>query len=165
MINAEQIRELFRYNPETGVIVNRVARGTRAQVGAIAGHVDSLGYRHIVIEGKRYAAHRLIWLYCHGQWPKEQIDHIDGDPSNNKLENLREATNSQNSRNRKIASNNASGITGIHWRKHQRKWHAKIKVHGKCKHLGYFDDLGEAALARKAAEEKYGFHENHGRAQ
>jgi hypothetical protein len=98
-----------------------------------------------------------------GKFPKLDIDHIDGNGINNKWNNLREVTRSQNCRNIKLASNNTSGFIGVRWNEENKKWRALIGIDRKSKHLGYFDNLEEAIMARKNAERMFGFHPNHGR--
>ena len=117
-----------------------------------AGCIDEQGYRVIKIEGKRYQAHRLIWKYHYGKDPKEFIDHIDGNRSNNNIKNLREATNQQNLFNRGPQKNNKLGIKGV--RKLGNKYRAAIIVNGKEKHLGMFNTTEEARLVREEAEKK-----------
>lgn len=108
---------------------------------AYAGH----GYSRVCIFGESYLAHRVIWAMETGIWPKETIDHVDGDKSNNVMSNLREATSSENNRNR--ASFGASLYRGVGWRKRRQLWAAAIKHEGKSIFLGYFANENEAALA------------------
>lgn len=175
-----RVRELFDYSPETGVIRWRerpLGDFTRVKdwkmwktlfAGREAGCIDrggvDHGYRVIKVDGKTRAAHRVIWLYVYGKWPDDQIDHINGNRSDNRLCNLREATPTVNSQNRKRHSNNGSGILGVHWVKREAKWKAGIMVAGKAIHLGLFHSLEDAAAARAAASIKYDFSPNHGRA-
>jgi hypothetical protein len=114
------------------------------------------GYVVIWVEGARYRAHRLAFLYQTGEWPKNLVDHIDGDPSNNRWANLREATSKENGQNKAVGVNNRSGYLGVGWHKTNRKWQASIKVSGRLKHLGYFDDPALAAAAY--AKAKVNFH-------
>lgn len=112
--------------------------------------------------GNTYSAHRIIWLMHSGYWP-ENIDHIDGNPQNNLLNNLREVNHQENCKNQKRPKNNTSGVQGVSWFAPTNKWKAYIRVGGKLKHLGYFSSLEEAAKVRKQAEKDESFHENHGR--
>ena len=121
------------------------------------------GYRGGGIFGKAYSAHRVIWLLHTGSFPLHHIDHINGDRSDNRISNLRAATRTENNRNRRIPNNNTSGAMGVIWSKQDQKWRAQIKVDGRKRHLGYFDNFADAVATRKLAEIKYGFHENHGR--
>jgi hypothetical protein len=109
--------------------------------------------------------HRIIWAMHYGEWPKKEIDHIDGNPFNNRIENLREVDHLTNGRNQRTPINNTSGACGIWQDKRYSKlgkWGARIKVDYKTKHIGMFDTFEEAVAARKEAEIKHGFHENHG---
>jgi len=126
-----------------------------------AGTINDQGYRQISVSGKNYKAHRLIWLYVHGRWPNE-VDHIDHDQLNNRIENLREVTHRDNMLNLSIPKNNSSGVVGVSWNKSHKKWRAQIRVNGKMVYLGGFTLKEDAIKARKEAERKYGFHPNHG---
>ncbi len=99
----------------------------------------------------------------HDEWPRDQIDHINGVRTDNRIGNLRSVTSRENSRNLKLPTNNTSGRIGVMWSGRDSKWLAVIQVDGGKKHLGYFDNFEDASNARKAAELKYDFHENHGR--
>jgi hypothetical protein len=114
-------------------------------------YVTKHGYRSGCILWKYMRAHRVVFAMHYGRWPNGHIDHIDRDPSNNRPENLREASNQQNAFNRKLKATNTSGYRGVSWNPRLRKFTASISRHGKSKHLGVFDDAAEAALARDAA--------------
>jgi hypothetical protein len=139
----------------------------REQPGSVdiskpAGSIESKGYRLIGIKGKAYKAHRLIFLMHHGWLPK-QIDHIDNNKSNNKLDNLRDATKNQNQHNQGKHKNNKSGYKGVTWHKRDKKWQAQIMINYKQKHLGYFDCPKEAHVAYCHVADKYhGDFANHG---
>lgn len=162
-ITQARLQELLDYNHDTGVLVNRVSRAISAQAGKVAGWINGDGYRRIHIDGKDYLAHRLIWMYCHGKWPEGEIDHISGDRLNNKLVNLRDVSRGENCKNAKIPSDNTSGVIGVCRYKETGKWRAYIQANGKKKHLGWFNDVAMAIVARQMAEVKYGYHVNHGR--
>jgi len=153
-LTAEHLRELLYYNPETGEFTWRVScRGTSA--GDMAGSSGSEGRRHIVIGYARYKAHRLAWLYVYGEFPKKLIDHINGDPTDNRIANLREATMSENLHNQRMAhSHNKSGILGVQWRPTKNKFRARIVVAGKEHHLGHFDTAEDAQAAYLEAKAK-----------
>lgn len=112
---------------------------------------------------KSYGAHRLVFLYLNGRFPKEQVDHIDGNGLNNQRGNLREVTHQENHKNMPMKSNNTSGCVGVYWRKRAQKWQVYIKVNGKSIHGGYFANKEDAIARRKKMEIEYKFHENHGR--
>lgn len=125
--------------------------------------VSGTGYKVGAIFHRNYLAHRVIWLMCKGEWPDSEIDHINGNPSDNRIINLRDVPASVNSVNKRIGSNNTSGVIGVMRFKATGKWQAQIKKSGVKYHLGYFDDFDDAVKARRAAESSFGFHENHGR--
>ena len=139
-----RLREVLVYDRETGVFRHRLSRG-RARVGEIAGNATPRGYIRIVIDGRRYQAHRLAWLHESGEWPSLMVDHRDGSPSNNAWANLRLATAIQNGRNRKPKAGSKSGVVGVTWCNTHKKWQATLS-------LGYFDELSDATTVRRAAE-------------
>jgi hypothetical protein len=114
------------------------------------------------IDARGYLAHRVVWALVHGAWPQKQIDHIDHDRTNNRVENLRIVGHQENHRNTTLRKNNASGFMGVSWYKAGEKWTAYIMIDRVKKHLGCFDALEDAVAARRAAEARFGFHENHG---
>ena len=143
--------ELLDYNPEEGTFVWKKNRRGRRQAGHAAGCVHPNGYVRISIDYRLYNAHRLAWLFMSGAWPLAMIDHIDGNPSNNKFVNLREANCVQNGSNRKISKSNTSGIKGVSFIKSVKKWGAWIKVDGKSKNIGSFHSKEEAGEAYRDA--------------
>jgi hypothetical protein len=122
------------------------------------------GYFSARILGRGYLKHRVIWAFTRGDWPINFIDHINGDTRDNRPENLRDVTRQENARNAAIPINNKSGIVGVRWNKETQKWVAFIKVDFRNIHLGSFGEKDDAAKARKAAEQRYGFLSGHGRA-
>lgn len=161
-ITSEQLRELFDYNEKNGVLLWKEIPKTSQSKSWLAGCVMNDAYIVIGINGKSYLAHRLIWAYVTGEWP-EYIDHIDHNGLNNRFNNLREVTHGENIKNLSRAKNNKSGVTGLWLDKRYSVWTARINVNKKNVNLGSFKDKFEAICARKSAEVKYGFHENHGR--
>lgn len=151
-ITAEQLRELLDYDPESGRFTWRVALpGQKA--GSPAGCLDSYGYVVIRIDGANRKAHRLAWLIAYGEWPDDQIDHINGDRSDNRIANLRSLTNQGNQQNRRTAHRgNSSGLLGVSPKR--GKWRAQIKVDGKKRHLGLFDTPEAAHAAYLEAKRK-----------
>ena len=121
------------------------------------------GYRTGRLDGKQYLAHRLIWAFCTGSWPTQQIDHINGDRSDNRIANLREVSNTDNARNASLSANNTSGTTGVWLDKRRNRWCAEIKINRRKVHLGSYATPEEAAQARKKAEHECAFHPNHGK--
>lgn len=142
------------------------------KVGDEAGHLEVLesGYRRrfVFINKKNYKAHRIA-LIMSGTDPKDlvgkDVDHINGDASDNRLKNIRVVERIYNARNTKKNKANSSGVTGVYWSKQMRKWHAQITLKNKRVHLGYFDTVSDAAKVRAIAEHKHGFSERHGYAR
>lgn len=172
------VQSLIAYNPKTGVLT-WMERGPemfptqRAHSSWNARYSgkpalncdDGKGYRHGRIFRKHCFAHRAAWMIAYGEMPPARIDHINGDGSDNRIDNLRAVTNVENGRNAKRSSANKSGVTGVCWAKRQQKYLAYIGSKSDRKHLGTFSDINAAVAARKAAEIKLGYHENHGRPQ
>jgi hypothetical protein len=119
-------------------------------------------YITINLYKKKYPAHRLVFLYMIGRFPNAILDHINGDGTDNRWNNLREASIAENNRNARLQHNNKSGITGVSWHKQHKKWYAKINHNGKSIFLGLFENINDAKKVRKNAEIAYGFHQNHG---
>ena len=162
MTTQSELKEALNYNPETGVFTWIISRGNGVKSGDVAGYIMLNGYASIRIGKISYLSHRLAFLYVYGRWPKE-IDHINHDKSDNRWVNLREVSKQENQRNRSMNKNNTSGVAGVGWDKKNNRWEAQIKAKGKSIKLGRFIDKFEAICARKSANNKYGFHENHGR--
>lgn len=156
MITQKELKEIFNYDEKTGVVVNRVKRG-RAEKDKEAGSIMSNGYRYIMIDQKRYLTHRLAWLYVHGYMSENMIDHIDRNPLNNQINNLREVSRQCNMRNSSDSRNNKSGVKGIIWDKNTNKWRARIMVDKKNIHLGSYTDFDNAVCARLAGEQCVGW--------
>ena len=152
---AGRVFELLDYNPEDGTFTWKKNRRGRRQAGDKAGCLHPNGYIRISIDYRLYNAHRLAWLFMFRTWPIGMIDHIDGNPSNNRAVNLRQANCTQNGRNRKISKSNTSGIKGVSFIKSTGKWGAWIKVNGKSKNIGSFPSKEEAAKAYESAAIKF----------
>jgi hypothetical protein len=156
----EELKEFLDYNPETGIFIWKKTTNPRIKVGSEAGcekvKTKNLVYREIKFNYIQYRAHRLAYYMYHGIDPRNNdIDHEDRNGLNNKINNLRLATHSDNSKNRSIAENNTSGVTGVTWDKRRGKWQAQLKLNGKHKFLGYYLNIQDAAQARKEGEKKY----------
>ena len=153
MITKELLHELFEY--KDGHLYWKVSRSQRVKVGNKAGGVHKpSGYYHIEFNSKKYKGHRLIFLMHHGNLPKV-IDHIDGDKLNNKIENLREATQQQNCYNSGMKKLNTSGVKNVHLHKPTNKWLVQLMVNGKKKYFGLYEDLELADLVAQEARDKY----------
>lgn len=134
--------EMFEY--VNGNLVWKKHR-TRKLTGKNVGYIQTNGYTRVNLKTGIYYLHRLIFLYHYGRWPVNQIDHIDGNPKNNRIENLREATNSQNNHNKGKPRSNTSGYKGVSYCKAAKKWEAYITIDTKRKYLGLFECPKEAA--------------------
>lgn len=120
------------------------------------------GHRMGFLFGKPYQAHRVIWLLSYGVWPTYQIDHIDGNPANNVISNLRDVPNSVNSKNQKKKATNTSGRTGVQWNAREKKWYARININGRNTHLACSPDKEAMIKVRAAAEVEHGYSARHG---
>lgn len=151
MLTAERAREVFEYNPETGSLAWRKQVGSRRS-GSVAGNIQTKGYLRLCVDGRYYLLHRVAWLITHGEWPQDQIDHINGDRLDNRIANLRLATASQNCGNTGTSKNNTSGFKGVSWSARARRWVSSIRVAGRRHWLGYFPSREAAAEAYAAAD-------------
>ncbi len=150
ILTQERLKELLNYDPATGIFTNRVVRqGMRKGANSIAGTKNIHGYIVIQIDGHKVGAHRLAWLYMYGDWPVNQIDHINRVRDDNRIANLRDVTASENVHNAANWTKNTSGVRNVVWHKRNKKWQAQIMVNNKYKYLGLYNDLEEA---RKVAE-------------
>lgn len=156
------LNELFRYEPETVFLSWKVSKASAARIGGKVGCINENGYLRVTIDYVSYTVHRIIYKMTHGVDPIH-IDHINGVRDDNRIENLRSVTVSENSRNQKKSKANTSGHTGVYRCRRSNKWYTQITINFKTKTLGYFHDKQDAIKARKQAEIKYGFHKNHGR--
>lgn len=145
--------DLFSYDPITGFLHHLRSRGKRL-AGDRACYPSSSGYLKVSVSHKDYYAHRVAWYLQTGNHPTEQIDHINGDKRDNRWENLREATNGQNSMNRKKLSNNTSGFKNVDFHKASGKWRARVREANVERCAGYFDTPAEAYEATKVLREK-----------
>lgn len=166
----EELRELLDYDPETGLLTWKerpiaLCTSPRAQkifntrfAGRRAAAPNTQGYQQVMIRGRNYRAHRVIWKMMTGEEPNE-VDHINGQRSDNRWANLRDVDARTNHRNMCRSQANTSGVTGVGWMPDQSRWRAYIGF----KHLGSFDCVGQAIRTRKSAEKSEGYHPNHGR--
>lgn len=176
----DELRNILRYNPETGSLfwrrrpvsmfegVTESAEFTSKKwngrfAGRIAlNHKSKGGYKSGSCFGKQYQAHRIIWKLMTGDEP-ETIDHINGNPSDNRWKNLRGASRVENQKNMAMRKDNSSGVVGVSWQPAKKRWFAYLNSAGKRVNIGRFKSFQDAVAARKAAEIQYGFHPNHGR--
>lgn len=176
----EMIARLFRYDPETGMLHwcsrpeedfpdERCQKAWNTKFhGKLAGYVNNQNNRRIVriaVDGKghNFLSYRIVWMLHKREWPKHTIDHIDGDQSNDRIENLRDVEFKENCKNLAVPSHCKTGIPGVNWDSAKGKWQARVRDHYREVWLGYFDVFDHAVIARKAAERALGYHKNHGR--
>ena len=147
----------FNYDPETGIFSRKIKQSNRTIIGKplLAG-AKNKGQKRIIIhiQGKVYKAHHLAWVYVYGVWP-EEVDHINNDPTDNRISNLRLATRQQNSYNKKMYRKTESGIKGVTCDKQRKKWFVKINANKKQIPLGRYDDLKDAERVITKAREQY----------
>lgn len=150
----ERVRELFDYDPKTGLLTRRTDV-PKAKAGSIAGTLNNKGHLICRVDRVIYYVHRLIWLHYFGETPPELIDHANGKRDDNRVSNLRPADYCENLWNRGAMPRNKSGVKGAHYSKAERKWKSSIRVRGRVIHLGYFETSEEAGAAYAAAAARY----------
>ena len=153
MITQDELKELLHYDSKTGVFTWKAKKGGRASKGQTAGAADAYGYIVIRINSVLYKAHRLAWLYTYGDWPETNLDHINRVKDDNRIKNLRVASQSLNMHNAKRLAS-SSGCVGVSWDKNRNKWAARIKVDYRTKFLGRYDRKQDAIAARELAYKK-----------
>lgn len=174
MVDVAEAKKLLRYDEGTGLFYwlhrpmdafpsANAFHGFSRFAGKVAGSRRPDGYVIVRVGGGFQYAHRLAWAFVNNAWPEAEIDHIDGDPSNNRLSNLRPVSFEENSHNMALSPRNKSGVMGVHWSRSNNGWVAQIRVGGEVNHLGTFQSVEDAAKARADAEVAFNFHENHGR--
>ena len=154
-ITQSELKEILHYNPYSGLFIWNISKG-KCKKGFVAGTIRKPGYIQIGIKGYYYQAHRLVWLYIHGSFPDNHIDHIDHNGLNNRLNNLREATRSENMQNKiKAQQNNKStGLLGAFKHTNRNSFIAQIRINGEQKYLGTFKTAQEAHEAYIKAKRK-----------
>lgn len=168
-ITQEYLKEILHYNKLTGlfrwkvdIYSGRNKKQKHVSIGDLAGTVNSKGYLRIGINHKSYLCQRLAWLYEYGEWPSNEVDHINHVRSDNRIDNLRNVAGLDNQKNVSKRKDNNSGFTGVSWNAKSSKWVAQMQVNKKKIHLGYFSSLEDAVCARKQANIEHSFHINHG---
>jgi hypothetical protein len=159
ILSQEYLKTILNYDPATGAFtwIIRKRGISKKEAGSISGR----GYKTLMINKYNYTASRLAWIMHYGVQPDGQVDHINHDRSDNKIENLRVVTNQQNQMNRRYTGN-SSGVIGVCLVKKDGRWKSHIKVDGRLINLGEYKDIEEAISIRLCAEDHYGFHRNHG---
>lgn len=154
MVSQLRLRELLNYDPITGKFT---WIGRKHLNGKEAGCIDTHGYRMLTLDNVKYRGARVAWLYMTGEWPENHVDHVNGDTTDDSWANLRSASRSENMRNTKLRVDNTSGSRGVSFNQRSQKWHARVNVHGKLYHCGYFNSKEDAIIARdKRAAELHG---------
>lgn len=154
-LSHDELLRLVSYDPETGILTRKVRTSNRVKVGGEVGTISGNGYRTAHIGGQFAYVHQFVWFYVKGVWPDHDIDHRDTDKLNNRIGNLRRATESQNLANIRSHKDSLTGVKGVH--KKRRKWCAQIMCQGKRINLGVFPTKEEAGDAyRLAAENLFG---------
>lgn len=156
VLDCAKVRLLFTYDADSGRLLSRPYKTWRGSSGSL----NADGYRQLMIYRRLYMEHRLVWLYHFGDWPDGEIDHINHDRLDNRVENLRVVDRLANARNRALCRGTSPGTTGIRKMRGGR-WEARIGAGGMT-HLGTFDTIDEAISARRVAEKEFGYHANHG---
>ncbi len=156
-VSVERLRELFRYEPETGLLWRIQSIHGCCRLDKPTGSPGKYGYLVCTVDQWTLGVHRIAWAMHYGRWPDLDIDHINGITSDNRISNLRNTTGSQNSINQRMRSNNTSGVKGVCWAKKSSKWRAQITVNQRVKYIGEFGSIDDAKAAyEKAAIEHYG---------
>jgi len=152
-LSVQELRSLIQYDPETGTLTWLKKRGKKLP-GDVAGSVNNLGYVQVTVNYQPHLAHRVAYALMIGQWPPQQIDHINGNPTDNRWENLRPSNQNENAWNQGPQKNNTSGHKGVHWVSANRNWRAMIGYRGQKISLGNFSTKEEAADAYARAAKK-----------
>lgn len=150
-ISVDELRRLFRYEPETGHFIRLVSTSSNAKAGSVAGSKNKLGYVYIRIGCASYRANTLAWFFMTGQWPPGQVDHKNCNRADDRWGNLRLASHTENTANAQLRRDNKTGFKGV------RLFHGRFQVRvgaGGKHHVGTFDTLDEARLAYIAAAKR-----------
>lgn len=164
MLTQNELKEALSYDRLTGVFKWKDIKSNKIKEGDLAGCKDNrYGYWLIRIKKVLYRAHRLAWMYEYGKFPKNDVDHINHNRTDNRIVNLRSVNRSTNMKNGNVRKDNQSGVIGVSWSKSRKKWRAVIMTKEKYKHIGYFDDKSSAVKARLREEKINNYHKNHGK--
>lgn len=157
MVTPEELKDIVSYDKNTGFFYwVEKPRFQNIQAGSKAGWVAKSGYAKIKIKGRTYSAHRLAWFYVYGEWPKNEIDHINEIKTDNRIVNLRDVTKIVNQRNQHSPrKHNKTGFAGVYFKKDKNKFVAQIETGNGKKHIGYFSNPQDAHAAYLVAKNKY----------
>ncbi len=155
MLTQAELKALITYDPATGLVAQKPRRGVR-NTSFTAGANHNCGYKQLGVAGRSRLVHRLAWLYMTGEWPVAEIDHINGDRTDNRWENLRAATSGENKQNTPLRNDNTSGVKGISWEAKKNRWRAEIWHRGKKHYVGVSNDID--ALRRKVEARRSELH-------
>jgi hypothetical protein len=157
MLTIERLRSVIDYDPRTGVLRWKVRQSIRVQAGDVIESAAANGHLRVSIDYRRYLAHRVAWFHHFGEWPKGRLDHRNGNAADNRIDNLRVATPSQNGFNRGAQGNNLSGLKGVSYDARRGYYFSRICIDGRQTWLGRFDTARKAHNAyRKAAKKLHG---------
>ena len=145
-LTAETVRDIFDYDPETGILIWKINR-LKTKVGDRAGSRGPDGRWRVGYKYKDYLVSRIAWLFVYGKWPEYDIDHIDLNPGNDRISNLRDITHSHNAANTRVRFENNTGVKGVHWDQRRALYKATIMKNGKTYNLGRFLTLEQAKAA------------------
>lgn len=166
VISQEYLKDIIKYCPDSGDFTWIKKISKKITIGQKAGTIKLFHtgktYLIIIINGYQYRAHRLAWLYIYGSFPKDTIDHEDGNGLNNKISNLKDKDFSENCKNMRLFSNNKTGVCGVFYEKAYDRFVSYININKSKKYLYRGVDFFEACCARKSANNKYSYHESHG---
>lgn len=156
MLTQERLKELISYDPVDGTFCWKVTRSNRAVAGKVAGKCkDSKGYSVIRVDKRLYRAHRLAYLYITGEWPESDVDHKNNNRADNRWENLRASTRSQNIANKATPASNKSGVKGVCWNVAHQRWLVTLRVEGRHKYIGEFRCKKTAVRAVREARQRF----------
>lgn len=165
-LTKEYVRSLFDYDPVTGNLLWKVQKSLSVKIGSAVGAIRGKGYRETTIDNRHSSVHRLVWIWHNGSIPKgQEIDHLNHERADNRIENLRCVSRQDNLRNASRYSTNKSGRTGVWFDKIGKRWIAHITIDGRFRYLGSFRKKNLAVKCREEAERDYGFHTNHGQSR
>ncbi len=155
MLTSERLRSILEYDPVTGVFIRIAKTGRNTVIGRPVGSLDRYGYLQCSIDNRKYKMHRLVFLLADGEFPAEEVDHIDGNPANNAQKNLRKVSRVQNMQNMSLRNESKTSVKNVYFDKRCNKYAVRIRVKGSRRSFGLFEDLELARLVATEARNKY----------